>query len=256
MSAVALFVFGVLGCTGVYFLFVAPDTSETSAPAPAIAAQPPTAPEPTPSSTPVPQPSATTTPSETPEPTPTGTKVVIETVQPTPTPTVANCISTIQGFGGSGVITDEEAEQYLRNTIPLSHLENCRGIEYVPKVGKVDGTHISGNIVPAYRQIYVYSLGEFQSKEILLDTLIHEIGHNVHYNIRRNQLELDTQWSAIYRQSTTDGFVSDYAQTDKFEDFAETYLAYVRYPELLNSINFAKYEYMRLEIFNGQEYGQ
>ncbi len=258
LSVVAVVVLAGLGCAAVYLLILSP----APGPAPTTAAvvqQSSSTPLPVPSSTPIP--AATTAPTETPPPTPTATQVVVETVLPMPTPTRANCIDDITNFGDSGVITDEQVQQYLRDTIPLSHLDHCRGIEYVARRGAVHTTPIAGNIIPVYREIYVYAIDpEVQGVENLLDTLIHEIGHNVNYNIRRDNFDLDVQWAELHKQSKktfTDaglGFVSDYARTDKFEDFAESYLAYIHYPDILEFANVDKYEFMRQEIFKGRQY--
>jgi hypothetical protein len=50
------------------------------------------------------------------------------------------------------------------------------------------------------------------------------------------------------------GFVSDYARTNEYEDFAETYRVYVYEPEVLRFYNPDKYEYMRQVVFDGREY--
>ena len=86
----------------------------------------------------------------------------------------------------------------------------------------------------------------------ILDTLTHEVGHNVHYNMRIDNMELANQWTEFHQQDA--GFVSDYARTNEFEDFAESYLAYVRHPEALLLNSPVKYEFMRVKVFAGQEY--
>lgn len=50
------------------------------------------------------------------------------------------------------------------------------------------------------------------------------------------------------------GFVSPYARTNIYEDFAETYMNYVRDPQRLLFCSPEKYEFMRNEIFSGNEY--
>jgi hypothetical protein len=48
--------------------------------------------------------------------------------------------------------------------------------------------------------------------------------------------------------------VSDYARTDELEDFAESYMFYVRDPAVLRQASPEKYEFLRLELFAGREY--
>ena len=86
----------------------------------------------------------------------------------------------------------------------------------------------------------------------MLDTLTHEVGHNVHYNMRIDNLELANQWAELHQQDV--GFVSDYARTNEFEDFAESYRAYVRQPQTLQLYSPIKYEFLRVNAFDGYEY--
>lgn len=206
-------------------------------------------------------PAATATPAATlratplPQPTAIPTKVVVTTVQPTPTPTRANCINDISGFEASSLITSAEVQQYLRAALPAGHLENCRAIRYINKPGGFHGQGMAGNFVPGYREINVYTTGEYESATTILDTVVHELGHNVHNNIRLYNFDLDVAWATLYRDSQqNNAFVSDYAGSSKFEDFAESYMAYVRYPRVLQAVNPPKYEFIRLNVFSGREY--
>ena len=260
LSLVAITILAGLGCA-IAYLFLGstalPDTEPEiiARQAPAALAEAPLTPTATPQTT------TSLPPTATPEPTATGTRVVTVTVPPTPTPTRANCEDDINNFEASGLITNEQVQDYLRRTIPLDHLENCREIRYIPQQAAAHGTAISGTFIPVYREIYVYAnTASLRGVDDLLDTLVHEVGHNVHYNIRRDNFALDVEWSALYQDSlktyreTGMGFVSTYAQTNKYEDFAETYMAYVRAPEILKYYNLNKYEFMRQHIFNGFEY--
>jgi hypothetical protein len=75
-------------------------------------------------------------------------------------------------------------------------------------------------------------------------------------NFHRNNSELYKEWGDLNTQSrkTGQGFVSDYARTNKEEDFAESYMAYIRYPQILKAANPVKYKFMRQHVFGGQEY--
>jgi len=259
LSAFALLVLVSLGCATAYWLFL--PSAADSGPAIAAAAQAPS-PTPIPSPTSTPAAAATPAPTATSQPSSTPTRVVTLTVQPTPTPTLANCLDDISNFGASGLITDQEVQQYLAQTLPLDHLDGCRAIEYFHQPGSIHGTPIAGSIIPIYREIQVFAVDtQYQTSEQILDTVTHEIGHNVHKNIRANNFDLDNQWAVLYAQSQDSfardgfGFVSGYAQTNKFEDFAETYLTYVRDPDLLRLYNLSKYDYMRVNVFIGREYG-
>lgn len=204
---------------------------------------------------------ATATPAAPSLPTATSTKVVVVTIMPTDTPIPSNCINNIINFETSGLVTNEDIQQYLSQTIPASHLDYCRVIEYQPRLVGAHATPVAGSFTPMFRQIYVYAIPqEFHTTENLLDTLVHEVGHNVHYNLRRQDWDLGTRWTELYKRSKDSfardglGYVSEYARFNDFEDFAETYWAYVREPELLKFANLEKYEFMRQEVFGGREY--
>jgi len=87
--------------------------------------------------------------------------------------------------------------------------------------------------------------------EGLKQTITHEIGHNVYYNLDEGQKE---EWSEINTDSAPDEFVSDYAQTNEREDFAESYMTYVHDPEYLEATSPAKYEFMHQYVFKGRKY--
>ena len=262
LTCVAISILAILGCSTAFFFLNSANQPQirvevVAQQAPSALANEPAPPTPTAT----PQPTTPPTATATREPTATSTRVVTSTVPPTPTPTRANCEDEINNFEASGLISNEEVKDYLRRTIPNDHLENCREIRYVPLEAAAHGTAISGSFIPIYREIFVYSNPtSVRGVEDLLDTLVHEIGHNVHYNIRRDNFDLDVAWSVLHQgsfksaQETGLGFVSNYAQTNKFEDFAETYMAYVRFPEVLKYYNMDKYEFMKQEVFNGVEY--
>jgi len=186
------------------------------------------------------------------EATPTNTRVVQETATPTVTPTAVNCIHNIYDFDASGVVTDEDVETFIRNTIPLEHLDHCLRIRYVNQITDVRSTPAAGRFMPVVRHISVYPVaGGGLTPQDIFDTLTHEIGHNVHYNMRIDNLALANEWENLFHQNA--GFVSDYARTNEFEDFAESYRAYVLEPEKLLLSSPVKYEFIRVEVFGGYD---
>lgn len=258
LAGVAVVIFALLGCF--IFILIQPPASE-SVPELAAVVQPSPPPIFTPAATPTPTLPAAIAPTQTAMPTPTSTRVVTQTVWPTPVPTRPNCINDIGNFEASGVITNEQIQEYLRLTLPLNHLDNCLGIRYIDKLVSVHATPAAGKFIPLFRQISVYQHGGLaQSAEAILDTLTHEVGHNVHFNIRIDDWDLAVRWRELHEQSLGLfaerglGFVSDYARVDRFEDFAESYRAYVRDPERLRALSPDKYEFMRREIFANREY--
>ncbi len=204
---------------------------------------------PTPTSTP----EATLEPVEALTPTPTNTRVIRETATPTVTPTMVNCIHDIADFEVSGVVTDAQVEAFLRDTLPLSHLDHCLKIRYINRATQLHDQTAAGRFMPVIRFISVYPVeGVVLTPDDIFDTLTHEVGHNVHYNMRVENLALADRWEDLYHQNA--GFVSDYARTNEFEDFAESYRAYVREPQTMQLLSPVKYEFMRIEVFETYEY--
>jgi hypothetical protein len=118
------------------------------------------------------------------------------------------------------------------------------------------------------------------------NVLIHEVGHVVDLSyLKGTQSSKDSSFddfgspvkmndpSQVYYgvswQSTSvknthslNGFVSMYSQSDPFEDFAETFLMYVRHGEIFRYLAFTqndidlkkKYVFIKTEVFNGKEF--
>jgi hypothetical protein len=251
LSVIVAVIFVALSCVALTYV-----QRSTSKPEPPLVAaiEPPSV---TPSLSPLPTAtqllSTTATPTETPLPTPTSTRVVTQTPTATPRPTPINCIHAIDDFEISGVVTNEEVETYLRATIPLSHLDHCLRIRYIDQVTEIRATPVSGQFTPVVRYVSVYPIAGVElSPTNIFDTLTHEIGHNVHFNMRIDNLELANYWGELHKQDV--GFVTNYARTNEFEDFAESYMTYIRYPQNLLLSSAAKYEFMRVEVFEGYEY--
>ena len=258
LAGVTVMVFAGLACFAVLYLQLPVATAHSpeigQAPLP-----PPTTETPTSTvsaASPISEAIFTQTPTATPTantPTPTNTRVVQKTATPTVTPTAVNCIHNISDFEASGVVTNEEVEAFIRNTIPLNHLDRCLRIRYVDFVTDVRSTPAAGRFMPVVRHISVYPVaGGVRTPQDIFWTLTHEIGHNVHYNMRIDNLALANEWENLFHQDV--GFVSDYARTNEFEDFAESYRAYVLDPEKLLLYSPVKYEFIRVEVFDGYEY--
>lgn len=241
--------FALLGSAAIYWM----DRFRPVAPAAlAEAAVLPSAPTETSS----PPPIATSPPpldTATPPPTPVATRVVVNTPAPTPSPTPVNCIDHVTNFAASGALNDAQVQQFLTRTVPADHLDHCRRIEYVHKLASVHGTDIAGNFIPIDRKIFVYAVSlQTQQPQELLETLLHEIGHNVFFNRWRQDFKFEQRWIQLHNHET--GFVSDYARFNYMEDFAESYLAYIAAPAKLQRVSAAKYQFMRDEVFAGVEY--
>jgi hypothetical protein len=166
----------------------------------------------------------------------------------------------ISSFEASGLLTTEDVADYVRETLPPSHLENCPSIQYQPEC---NGNYPSalGSFDRTTNEICIWTPPEgLESSEDVLETITHEIGHNVHENIIDKQPEVAVRWAELHQQSWEmyiqdgTGFVSGYAQTNVYEDFAETYQTYVQDPEKLIFFNPEKYEFMRENVFFGQDY--
>ena len=162
-------------------------------------------------------------------------------------------LTEICHFEICSLLSNEKLADYLREMLPLSHLEGCHSIQYDPGNPYFsEHPEVLAFFDPDSHEIKVGPEERQEGQEGMLDTLVHEIGHNVHQNILEHDPEKAKQWISLYEEGV--GFVSDYASTDQYEDFAESYMTYVRDPEFLQFINPEKYTFMRDEVFAGQEY--
>ncbi len=173
----------------------------------------------------------------------------------------------ISGFDEFSELSNADVADFINNVLPPNHLENCSDIICAPNAPIWDevpgavGVHISSLGEPS---IIAVAGGERLEgcEDTELSVLTHEIGHNAYDVLIANNPELAASWAELYQDSwntyeaTGLGFVSNYAQTNVFEDFAESYAMYVTCPELLKFMNPDKYEFMRDNVFDGREYAQ
>lgn len=92
-------------------------------------------------------------------------------------------------------------------------------------------------------------------------TLLHEVGHNLHYKLPRDKYEQWNTMSSWVKTGDNWGFdtvgacmVSRYGMTSPHEDFAETFSAYRYNARALLARCPEKYRFMRENVFAGIEY--
>ncbi|MFB2917895.1 hypothetical protein [Aerosakkonema funiforme] len=164
----------------------------------------------------------------------------------------------ISKFELSNIAATEDIADYISETIPLSHLEKCPAIRYEPVPNELH-PNAKGTFERDTHQICIWG-EQFAGSQELIATLTHEVGHNVHENIMANNPELAQKWSNLHQESLGTyqqdgfGFVTEYARTNQYEDFADTYMTYIGDPEKLQFYNPDKYEFMKDYVFAGQEY--
>lgn len=168
----------------------------------------------------------------------------------------------IRGFEGCHAIESEDLAAYLTELIPPSHLEGCPSIEFDPRnPAFLEEPGTLGFFECDSHAIHIASEDSFPDGiEGLLDTVTHEVGHNTHAALMDTSPGLAGEWEEMYastlRKNRGDdlGFVSEYAKTSQFEDFAESYMTYVRDPGTLMFVSPEKYQFLRDHVFYGREY--
>jgi hypothetical protein len=129
------------------------------------------------------------------------------------------------------------------DSLPMHHAVRPASIETMPSFSQ--GPNLLGVNRVAVGHIRInqggYGMG---FAEQFKETVVHEVGHSVDYK--------GGMFSMVSRQneSSTDTFgrgpfVSDYAETQPAEDFAETYKVHHTNPRQLEAVNSAKAEQMR-----------
>jgi hypothetical protein len=172
------------------------------------------------------------------------------------------CTTEICGFEDCEFICNQELADYLKENIPPSHLEGCPSIEFDPRHPLfIRSPFTLGFYECGSHAIHIGDELRFPDGiEQMKDTVIHEIGHNAYDEIIETSPELNAQWEILNSESWEKyatqgtGFVSSYATTDKYEDFAESYMTYVRDPERLEFFSPEKYTFLRDHLFAGREY--
>jgi hypothetical protein len=166
----------------------------------------------------------------------------------------------IGNFEASGWASTEEVTSFLRETLPPTHLENCRNIRYEPKLS-AEHPNTVGVFDCKSREIIIgKGFEHLQGMEDKIESLTHQAAYNAYENIKINRPDVAKQWSDLHDQSLERnnrdglGFVSSRANTNDWEDFAETYTTYVHDPEKLKFYSPEKYEFMRQEVFSAREY--
>jgi acyl carrier protein len=165
----------------------------------------------------------------------------------------------ISGFENSGVMSNEDVQDYVKETLPPEHTssEKIKEINYPNTYWGDNESRVLGMCTTEGTEskidIYAQTPDGSYDKDQMEYTITHEVGHNVYHNLAPEQQQ---QWDAINANSKADEYVTDYARTDKHEDFAESYANYVTNPELLAEVSQTKYNFMGSEVFNGRTYGK
>jgi hypothetical protein len=168
--------------------------------------------------------------------------------------------TTATGFEKSGVMNNADVQQYLHETLPAEHIRGDRITEihypdqYRPEGNSVVLGECSTDKATGVSRIEIYNQGAYGSYDRgkMEQTITHEVGHNVYWNMPEEQR---TAWDRLSQASQPTEYVSGYARTNVREDFAESYAAYVRDSELLQEKSSGKYSFMQTHVFQGKEYG-
>ena len=164
----------------------------------------------------------------------------------------------VSNFENSELASTAEICEYINKNIPSEHLIGCPQIEYNPEASVFvnECPEALGAYDTRSGEIFINEHNSLEGSNGMLETITHEIGHNAHANLEKEAPHLAEHWSKMYRESLVkdffvgDGFVSEYAKTSQYEDFAECYANYVRNPEALAFLCPEKYAFMDQYVFH------
>lgn len=168
----------------------------------------------------------------------------------------------ISGFERLSEADCAEITKLLHDHVPLEHLQGCPEIKYSPENPIFRETpSIKGFFRTDTHQIEIASRESFESIDEMAGTVMHEVGHNAFEFLESDNPQATERWKEMYTETwgvsyTGFGFVSEYAKTNPYEDFAESYRTYIEDPDLLKFMNPAKYEFLKNIVFFGREYGR
>jgi hypothetical protein len=183
-------------------------------------------------------------------------EMVVSTSITAITQDVSEGILAIRSFEKSGILGNEEIAEHLAK-LPQEHIKKIKEIRYTDEYFPTEDGYIAGKyiLLGSYMgeiKINRQSPEGSYDAEALKETITHEVGHNVYFNLLDERLR--EEWNKISINSAPNEFVSNYAKKDKQEDFAESYMTYVHDPKYLEAISPAKYEFMRQYVFKWREY--
>ena len=159
-----------------------------------------------------------------------------------------NKLPDITEFDKCEAMDADKVKNFLIHKVPAEHLDKINSINYTDKDDTDNGTRIFGycntnmNTLESDIEINRDSPDGCYDREELKNTMCHEIGHNVYYNM--DSAERDN-WADI-SDETDDSSIR--------EDFADSYARYITYPEALFDGDRDKYDFMREKVFHGREY--
>lgn len=175
-------------------------------------------------------------------------------------------------YGSSDNFTKSEIADVIR-TFELSHSDQIP-LSFNQQLTKFKRGHTrpeygaDGVDVMANAAIELFDGWSSQSSLLRQYTLFHEIAHN-HSDNQFNDYDRSNAWMAIsnWRETKEDEFeiartktmrghpfVSEYGETNPFEDFAESVSAYRFNPGILKKKSPEKYNLIKLFVFDGLEY--
>ena len=164
----------------------------------------------------------------------------------------------ISGFDRSPLSADAQVRTLLTEAIPAHHMDprTLRNLTYEDHYEVDDAGILLGFTAfkGTHDEIHIlrHTPDGACNPDDLLMTIAHEVGHHVQNyvltEIRR------THWQELYDRTLPGGFVSDYAGTNRSEDFSECYATYIYDPDALLCASVSKYAFLRDHIFFGREY--
>lgn len=170
----------------------------------------------------------------------------------------------VEGFDKSGIMTDQEVRDYLKDTLPEKHANNItmdsvRYSDQVVRSGKEQelGYWKSEKDAPFLQPdqdivINKQKLEGEKGREQMKDTLTHEVGHQAYFKFLPESDRRD--WGKLSGDRPRQECINEYARKNQYEDFAVSYRAYVRDPGTLKQVSQEKYNFMRDKVFEGREY--
>lgn len=134
------------------------------------------------------------------------------------------------------VVKDFEKQKIVRNqqvidlvkSLPIKHLKGLTHIVFDPsgfyRRSYAEPKIMSSNILGEYNSLptHYICINKFRNLDEFHHVLAHEVGHHV-YQCFLTSIQRKA-WMKLYREIGR--FVSDYAQTNPEEDFAESYAFY------------------------------
>lgn len=150
----------------------------------------------------------------------------------------------VTDFTDSAPMTEHEVEKFL-DEFPQNMFTNIDSVKYFDEIVINEDRRCLGGQTSWTKKTNKATIKIYQhdDKQILKETITHEIGHSVFRNIMSEKQRL-TWGSLNWKRLPSDDFITPYASESREDDFCECFVCYKLQPDKLEKLYNVEYIYI------------